>query len=117
MALMDLIENDHGNALELRVLLDHAGQYPLGDDLESGIAADLTITANPEPHLLPQRLSSLARQKPAMARAATRLGSSMRILPSISGQSSSAKGSAVDLPAPVGASRITCRQVAKVWRS
>ena len=62
-ALVELIENDQGDAAELGILLQHPGQHPLGDNLESGPGAGTTLAPDPQADALPDFLPQLASQE------------------------------------------------------
>ncbi len=62
-ALVELIEDDQGDAGELGILLQHPGQHPLGNDLEPGLAAGAALAAYPQANALAHPLPELARQK------------------------------------------------------
>jgi hypothetical protein len=56
-ALVELVKDDERHAGELRILLQHPGQHPLGHDLEPGLAAGAALPAHSQAdalaHLLP----------------------------------------------------------------
>ena len=104
-ALVELVEDDHADALEERVGLQHAHEQPLGDDQDprrsrprAGRSAPGSRPRRRAPPRAPARCAAPPPAPPAAAARASRPAPSPA-----SPASSSAGGTRVVLPAPVGA--------------
>ena len=104
-ALVELVEQHRGDAVERGIVEDHAREHALGDDLDAGLRSDpWSRGARASPTVSPTFSPSVCAMRSAAARAASRRGSSTMILPpATQGSSSSASGTRVVLPAPGGA--------------
>ena len=60
-ALVELVEQHGGDAVEGRVVEDHAGEHALGHHLDAGLAADLRAEANPQADGLADRFAERLR--------------------------------------------------------
>ena len=60
IALMKFVEDDQTDAIQLRVTLNAAGQYALGQDLDPGTRRDLALQAHPETHAVADPITAQA---------------------------------------------------------
>ena len=60
-ALVELVEDEGGDALERRVALQQPGQHPFGDDLDARRARDARVEAHAVAHRAPDALAEALR--------------------------------------------------------
>ena len=60
-ALVELVEEHGGDAVERGIVEDHAGEHALGHDLDAGFAADLGAEAHAQAHRLADGLAERLR--------------------------------------------------------
>lgn len=116
-ALMEFVEDQQAHAIECRIILQAAGEDAFGDHFDTGVGADLAVQADTVANGLPDLLPSSLANRSAAARAASRRGSSIRMVcPASQVSFNSANGTRVVLPAPGGASSTASWRVAKALR-
>ncbi len=59
VALVELVEQDRAHAFQQRVVLQHAGEDALGDDLDAGVRPDLVLETDAITHRLADRFPQL----------------------------------------------------------
>ena len=106
------------DAGQLRIVLQAAGEHPLGDDFDAGVGADVALVAGLVADEAPTLVPVVSAIRRAAARVARRRGSSITIRwPASHASSSRASGITVVLPAPGGATSTARRCSARAART
>lgn len=115
--LVEFVEDQQTHAIQCRVILQAPGEDAFGDHFNTGVGADLAVQADPVADGFPTFSPSSLARRSAAARAASRRGSSIRMVcPASQVSCNSANGTRVVLPAPGGASSTASWRVAKASR-